>query len=1574
VALARRAGPAFVHAVDPPAVDAPAMAAALVRSVDLPAVDDGSLDAVQRWLATHAGALPADTVDALVRAPIWLDAQGRPRHLGALRPGDGSRAVEAFFEASGTRTVAHATTVRLATALRARDQLPESDRRAAVDDLMADPIPSVDRALVAQVLTEAAAHDAPESLAPLCTRPLFEDEGGNRRPLSGWAQPDPEACHRPGPFRAVLRAGPYPLLSAEDGVAFAAFLDAAGPAPATAADLIRHAHGDAGLLRDPTALRGVLQEHGAELHEQDRALVAELPLFRDAAGVFRPARFLCWRAPFLEALGAAPVHALAGHLFHAEDEALARELALPVRTPAEVLAEAVWPHLVEGAPLADQPEPWTTRDTVRALLVLAHSEGMDVRAHPLCVDLAGRLVRGPLEAASEAVRRLAPALGLGDRLADGRWADALPGPVATAVLEPLPARRVTEALRTACPEEAPRGDHPVLRDLEPLYDFLREAGPEIGADAQARAALARAAVLPSQRGTLRAPCTLVLDGTVPDLGLAWGLAHDVPGDTARWLAETYELDRNQRQTLVDHVLDGLDGAARADDAPRASELVRFLARALGAPHTSPEELERRARRSKVRDRMRVPLEHGGWDKPRRAWVAPAEQAARVDAFCLEPPPRIALPHLDAAAANLLVACGARADLPDETVERCLWGEGARAGRAARIALACYVADRALGTPSLKERWQLTQRAWVPDVRGRPQRPADLIWPDDLATSVLGDDAERFPDFELVGHLPDDAAAGLGFRRAQDLSLDEVADLVGTGPATMALLEWLEQGLRTERFQQGDVRRALRDRLRLRDDGGHPRPVHELAREGTRALFGDWRGDFPDAQRVPAACGALGIPSQPDATMIVAFLQQVGSSLDALSDTERTDLVRHVPACLDRLGELVEAGQRVHLPPSAAVAGVRGDATVLARLDDPAVRMLEPAELADSLPDDSLRGTLDPLAPTARDRGTIDLLLSAGVPDLWTGFEPRRIVPGPPRADLDGAAQALGSDLRRVLGDAVGRRATVADSLAVTGTVAPSPGAERFEATVAMDAVVHDGVLWLTPDALDEPWRLAATLAPEPERRGAMERWLKEGTWAEPPKAPPAGGARSHARTEPGAGVLDRLRRWIGGTEARPARRRDTAARAARTPSAGDASRRDPGKGRGGSDDERFFRAQTQVGPQLENSEGWLEGRREQPRFGFAFTPVRLPAPWLYAPKLIATRFDTRGQQWRQAAVERPEPRGDAGMVVLRGRLPEGEALLPIPTYGKVAEVRLDGADGHVVPVPGGGTVLRLDGPADVRLRVTLGRAPDLDTAVARVDGGALESVVPDTDLPDETLAFLADLDDETSPVDRAMAVRDFVRDRYRYDPTYLEDPGVARWLARVTHGRANAHVAALHAGRDDTHLGAGVCYELNTLACELLRRAGIPAAIATGWVFDGGSLSEPDHLWAVALLEDPRGAPVWLPIDASVTRTGRPLRVPRRPSGRFRAPRDARAKAPSSARWPDEGRGSGGGRGGRGGASQRRPPKPKKRRPPRAELLRVLHHLEKTAGRTLSSSERAEVERALADPQAAQRLLDRLVD
>jgi transglutaminase-like putative cysteine protease len=158
-----------------------------------------------------------------------------------------------------------------------------------------------------------------------------------------------------------------------------------------------------------------------------------------------------------------------------------------------------------------------------------------------------------------------------------------------------------------------------------------------------------------------------------------------------------------------------------------------------------------------------------------------------------------------------------------------------------------------------------------------------------------------------------------------------------------------------------------------------------------------------------------------------------------------------------------------------------------------------------------------------------------------------------------------------------------------------------------------------------------------------------------------------------------------------------------------------------------------------------------------------------------------------------------------------------------------------------------------------------------------------------------------------------------------------------------------------------VCYELNTLACELLRRAGIPAAVAVGWTFDRGQLDEPDHLWAVALLPTPEG-PRWMPVDASTTRAGTPLHAGRRPPGPWRArPPRRQAPPPRTPAW------------------MQAPARQWERGDavPLADLVRVARYLEALAGRGPDSAGSADsadelrrrCRELLRDPERAAALL-----
>ncbi len=397
--------------------------------------------------------------------------------------------------------------------------------------------------------------------------------------------------------------------------------------------------------------------------------------------------------------------------------------------------------------------------------------------------------------------------------------------------------------------------------------------------------------------------------------------------------------------------------------------------------------------------------------------------------------------------------------------------------------------------------------------------------------------------------------------------------------------------------------------------------------------------------------------------------------------------------------------------------------------------------------------------------------------------------------------------------------------------------------------------------------------------------------------------------------------------------------------------------------EAWYRPADAIRPQLDRAGGWSAARRQRPRYGFALSPGKLPPPYLYAPRTIAESFHAPTQRWERggdlpSAWFRPGPRA-LSTVRFRGRAPAGAVVLPLPMYATLLACEVDGRPREAALGADGRSMLVLAAEAEVSFEAALREAPRFHDGALELGpeaGPLLAPTAPEDELPRE-LGALVDqlLASAASPLARALHVRDFVRERYRYDPSYLDDERVARWLARVTQGSGNVHLAALHAGRAGRHLGAGVCYELNALACELLRRVGVPAALASGWALSGEQADEPDHLWALALLPSDLG-PRFLPLDASSTRAGAPLRVAERPRGPFRAqPSADQAPLPPPPAWA---------------ARQPRGADPGAL-PPLGELVRVARYLARQQGEGApdEGTLRRRLRALLDDPDERRRLL-----
>ncbi len=234
---------------------------------------------------------------------------------------------------------------------------------------------------------------------------------------------------------------------------------------------------------------------------------------------------------------------------------------------------------------------------------------------------------------------------------------------------------------------------------------------------------------------------------------------------------------------------------------------------------------------------------------------------------------------------------------------------------------------------------------------------------------------------------------------------------------------------------------------------------------------------------------------------------------------------------------------------------------------------------------------------------------------------------------------------------------------------------------------------------------------------------------------------------------------------------------------------------------------------------------EEPAAGSWTPPPLGPAPPPY-----------RGSRCRHGCVDvqlllNPEP---------------GEVRLPVPTGHRLDDtsVRLEGRRPPVFENAGGEAVLRLDRGRRSTVRYRTGPAPAPRPAAAAPTAAAV--------LPEELLRTAEQLRPLPLP-DRVAQGLLYVARRIPYD----RSPAAQRSYDRARASGADFAAAALAAG-------AGDCDVQNGILVSLLRRAGVEARLAIGYVGTGGTVSPGLHAWVE--YNDGRGS--WLAADASAAGDG----------------------------------------------------------------------------------------------------------
>jgi Transglutaminase-like superfamily len=1536
-------------------------------------LEQTGLRRAQAYLAAHHEGLTPRELAALAGAPTWLDRAGERRSLDELRCAPEDLLLSALYDCWGafpmieTRVEASPaeerwiSSLETAQALGLQRRLMIPDHQLLVEDLLARPPAELSaelRGLLVRVIAGALQQLPRSTLDRLRQVPMFRDASGRLRPLSRWDEAQGAGCCRAaGVIREALSHGSRPLLGEEDDRDFEPLCRALGVTAATPADLVAALEQDP-LLREPSACdaaRRALVQHRDELTAaagaSRSARLSALAIWPSTDGLLLPARQLLLGADLLHVLGEGWQELLqAGRKLTVlaageEEEAQALAGLLSFQDPITVVLGRIAEEARAGEPLGDQPVFMNTVQRLLRLLraVVLHPElGAQASTLPLSLDAAGRLAQGPLCGAGDDARALLRGLPLFDKLADPAWWSEARR-LDESLTPTLTPRRVLGALADACREPletrrctAPPGlDQPDQRRR--LYRWILAHQDEIAADDQSLGLLGRACVVASVGGVLRAPRELLLQPDLPELGIDWNAAGEVPPELSRWFERVFQLEEHNLHRLLEYLLQAHDEAVARSDGGRSFELLRFLVRSLRAAGGDlGGAVERLPRRFKLRRRLRVEAADGSFRRPRSLTAIPPQHRELIERFCLAPPLRVADRYTeDPRVHELLLVAGASGQLPAEQLRQLLAGDGGICGEEASLALARYVALLTEETPSLRQELHLQTSSWIPNVVGQRRAPRDLYWPDAATEALIGARPELFPHPEFFHSVPAPLLQWLPFRTADSISLTDVADRLRTNPpAPLEVLEWIDRGIHERRLKPGLVREALEQIPLIVDDDGFLRLPTDVFLDISLDLFGPRRGTWSEGRDFPRLAGALRIANHPGVKQVLAYMDELARELDERGGGA---LMKHEPALALHLprGLALLGGHRRQFAASrilVAAVNVEQEATIC-RVSDPRL-VLAQLEDVDPVPGPESK-LLFPILPEEGEASLERLLRRCGV------REPGVREPG-----------ARVQDASVELEDAPGARPG-SPRRGEQGERGEAPGPELAEAETQREAEAQreaegGGLLsrirrWLNAEPADD------------ERPDTGDEPGKEDEDPEPKEEPERGSGRRGPVPSPPAGRRSSPRRRRRKKKPRQPR---TGERSALWDDAGS-------EPEGEVDHSRWFRPRANVGPQLDDADQWLADRQRRPRFGFAFAPRQLPAPYLYAPHLVAHQYDARRQRW--LPVRSPAQWGQAAgegdyLVTLQGRVPAGEVVLPIPTYGRVVAIDCGDA-GRRLTTQEGQQLLLTRAEIDLRYTVALDPVPSFGGLapgqLGDVDHHLLELTVADDELPAEVLDFLHQLQGEADALTLAIEVREFIKENYRYDGSYLEDPALAHWLHGITRGRSNSHIAALHAGRDARHLGRGVCYELNTLACELLRRLEIPSAVTVGWTLDRGHLADPDHLWATALLPTEHG-PRWYPLDASTTRAGRPIHAAARPAGPWRVKSPKRGGQPPVVDGIEP-----------SPRRERARPQPRRSRAPTFDLLRVARYLEAFTGRSLGGKDRLRqlCQEILEDEAAAHDLL-----
>ncbi len=1126
-------------------------------------------------------------------------------------------------------------------------------------------------------------------------------------------------------------------------------------------------------------------------------------------------------------------------------------------------------------------------------------------------------------------------------------------PLRTMATRPLPLKEVVAGL-----SRVPAGVWRSSPDLrKTFYAWLLDKESEVFSSGETRELLTEHPFWLTRQQRLLAASELVLDATVPDLGVDWYPHPEVPSELQAVLGRQLRLGQNKPlQLLESHLLPAYREAAARGQKARAQQLFDYLAENFSdRPGLLGQDLPVLDRRGRYRPASQVL-----WPDPELGLEEFLDEYLLSEDYTAEQ-------------TRLLRSLGL-AQEPSWEMLRGAFSKPRRAAGALVLARLLGVLYRRQGEEILQQVPEYRMQPWLPDALGAPRSPRELFVPGAECEALIGSHGRFYPEPQISDVLGANLLSRLGLRDHQQVELPEVIDhLKGCASANQAvsfrLYQWLESGL--QRGLWHDLRQRLAPHNWIySDDGlwfGHRKVL------GTHAFsyFGNRRGYWERGFRAcPALCSLFEIPGRVEGPVVREFLEEIGAEVRRRGDQEvlagDKALPRMLLACYTRLdGSPIDRKLPVILAqrrPGREKQLVAADHPALVCSDTPSLERLF----------ESTGKLLVAQTGNLEQRNAVEAFHAAlQVRNLRDAFQVRLQGEGRDVSEQCGAGLARLRTCLRSLQAVLGRVRRQREQLnaagwqnrlqelrslrAISGLKVTYELPGVGSAPVAAPAAYHEGELLVDAELVasaDAPLTgLAQGLLPclyqgpgEEQLVDILEILLpltsreRMDAYLDARHFPGCEDEPVHPLSERLAEILDfqldeKLRERfgdLGAWDAEKLRHCQTPAQAARAlvgedhPEAAAAL-------------EEYFRAPSlervlqpvapppppmpieaparppvvrvtevpaQEGlfaklrnwfrgnnplPAVESAAnpytpaGFVQGHAPGPKMeeqltrepisGLFHQPQLLPRPYLYAASLLCGQFDARQQRWLPLpwdelagfAVGHPTGR----LLPFQGTLLAGLSRLPLPMYSRLhgeieSSARLGLRRGAL-----GEVLVQAQETVQVRFQVEVMEPPRPLEGEVTVPPAWRQPTLEAAQLPAQVRAFLHSQPGR-SAWEKALAAQEFMQTHYSYDALFAQHPEAAAVLSRPQQGRGHHQLEVLHAGRSADWLGAGICYELNAMLCELLRHLGLPSLLANGWVLDEGFLEQPDHIFAVAVLQSVDG-PCLLPLDGTSSTRG-PMR------------------------------------------------------------------------------------------------------